>query len=106
MLQVRGSKVTSRLWNYCPERLSAAGFLALQYMEPNSSMDVDTFNTMTKKLFGYEVGGYWLFYSAEDAAELMEKNVCIALWNPIDVLACTNRYPRLVFVRIVGDIPL
>jgi soluble epoxide hydrolase / lipid-phosphate phosphatase len=67
--------ITSRLWSFYPDRLLAAAFLALQYVEPKPEMDVSKVNAATKASLGYELGGYWLFFSEPDAAELMERNV-------------------------------
>lgn len=71
----RGSKVTSRLANIYPERFAAFAFLAVSYVTPNPQFDIQTALDMTKKMVGYEIFGYWLFFSEDEADKLIETHV-------------------------------
>ncbi|KAG5633643.1 hypothetical protein DXG03_006875 [Asterophora parasitica] len=70
-----GSALVSRLANYHPERFTAFAFLAVGYYAP-SDVKFSDFLASTKQVFGYELFGYWYFYSEEDAHKTIEKNVC------------------------------
>ncbi|KAG6841799.1 hypothetical protein C0991_006683 [Blastosporella zonata] len=69
-----GSIVVSRLANYFPERFIAFAFLAVGYVPPSNDKFDDVF-AKTTKLVGYEMFGYWYFFAAEKAPELIEKNI-------------------------------
>jgi len=71
-----GSKMTSRLVNYFPERVIAAAFFALWYLTPDPNYDVHKMNAITKQMLGYEAGGYQVFLGSEpDAAELISEHI-------------------------------
>jgi pimeloyl-ACP methyl ester carboxylesterase len=63
-----GSKLTSRLYNYYPDRFKAYGFLSLCYLPPDPNFDVEKASAMVQSMLGYDVFGYQLFFS-EDGAE-------------------------------------
>jgi soluble epoxide hydrolase / lipid-phosphate phosphatase len=55
----------------------AAGFLALHYLEPNPTQDINKVNALTKQMLGYELLGYQVFLGSEvDAPELITNHVC------------------------------
>ncbi|KAJ8091194.1 hypothetical protein PM082_004170 [Marasmius tenuissimus] len=68
-----GSKITTRLANYFPDRFSAFGFLAvgnsgLGFYETPYMM----VNNLTKAALGYEVFGYWELFGRPGAHEILE----------------------------------
>lgn len=50
--------------------------MSVAYGPPMPEMNLDAMNEMTKKAFGYEMGGYWYFLTSPEAHELLDKNVC------------------------------
>lgn len=71
----RGSWITGRLANLYPEHFAAFGFLALSYFAPTPNFDLQQLLTATKETVGYELFGYWEFFSEEGADKLIEKHV-------------------------------
>ncbi|KAF8064072.1 alpha/beta-hydrolase [Lyophyllum atratum] len=69
-----GSGLVSRLANYHADRFIAFGFLAMSYMAPSDAKFEDML-AQTKKLAGYELFGYWPFFSEKDAHKVIEKNI-------------------------------
>ncbi|KAL0951357.1 hypothetical protein HGRIS_008061 [Hohenbuehelia grisea] len=69
-----GCKITGRLANLYPDRFLGFGFLAVGYSPPRPDFDLDVVLAQTKKAVGYELFGYWKFFSEPDAANLIEKN--------------------------------
>jgi len=69
-----GSATTGRLANYYPDRFTAFAFLAVGYVAPNKQFDVRATNAFTKQMVGYELMGYWLFFSEDGADKLIEAN--------------------------------
>jgi pimeloyl-ACP methyl ester carboxylesterase len=67
-----GSVTTGRLANYYPDRFTGFAFLAVGYVAPNPHFNVDAINAMTKQMVGYELMGYWIFFSEEEAHKLIE----------------------------------
>lgn len=65
-----GCAAISALSHFYPERVSAYAFLAVPYTVPDPHVTVDTLLVLTKKLFGYETVGYWLFFSEENADKI------------------------------------
>ncbi|KAL8934486.1 MAG: hypothetical protein Q9216_005886 [Gyalolechia sp. 2 TL-2023] len=81
-----GSVLNSRLASYHPERVLAYAFLAIGYSAPAGKFDVEVINNKTEELLGYPIYGYWHFFNAPDAAEIMVSNVrtSIAITYPAD----------------------
>lgn len=72
----RGSGLLSRLVNYFPERFLKLAFLDVGYVAPSDdTFDLDAFNETMEKTIGYPAFAYWNFFTAPDAAELMDRNV-------------------------------
>ncbi|KAI0060511.1 alpha/beta-hydrolase [Artomyces pyxidatus] len=67
-----GSGVASRLVNFYPDRVAALAFVALAYLQPTPGVDFATFAAAAKQLAGYELFGYWTFFSSEGADKLIE----------------------------------
>ncbi|KAF5347405.1 hypothetical protein D9758_011298 [Tetrapyrgos nigripes] len=64
----RGSKTTSRLANYFPERFLSYAFLAVGYMTPTMfATPYEESLNLSKAVLGYENFGYWDFFSSEGA---------------------------------------
>ncbi|KAK0210884.1 Alpha/Beta hydrolase protein [Desarmillaria ectypa] len=70
-----GSKVSSRLANYYPDRFIAYGFLAVGYILPRLETNYEQFLALSKKTFGYEIFGYWSFLSSPGADKIIEDNM-------------------------------
>lgn len=80
----RGSQTISRFINFYPERVAAAGFLALGYVPPNpEKTDIQTVLDATKKIFGYELFGYFLFFDEEGNEDIVKSHVSLPLCSPI-----------------------
>jgi soluble epoxide hydrolase / lipid-phosphate phosphatase len=76
----RGSFVLSRLANYYPSRFSKYVFLDVGYIAPNHALTVSILkhvNAAIQAALGYSILGYFLFFNDPDAAELMNKKVCL-----------------------------
>jgi len=69
-----GCAVGSRLANYYPERFLAFAFLSVGYVEPHTSWDFQGLLELTKRAFGYELFGYWVFFSEEGAHEVIHQH--------------------------------
>ncbi|PVH77426.1 putative epoxide hydrolase [Cadophora sp. DSE1049] len=76
-----GSFMLSRVAPLYPDRILTCSFLAVPYMPPqlDKDMDVNLINTMTKRVLGYEMFGYWIFNAREDAWEILRDHVESAL---------------------------
>lgn len=61
--------------NYFPERVSAYAFLALSYFDPWPDMDFEQFLESAVNLAGYELFGYWSFFSEDDADATIQAHV-------------------------------
>ncbi|PSR87083.1 hypothetical protein PHLCEN_2v5253 [Hermanssonia centrifuga] len=72
-----GARAISALAQYHPERIAAYAFFVLPYIAPGFIPAVDFKETLaaTKKLLGFELFGYWLFFSEEDANDIIQKHV-------------------------------
>lgn len=67
---------------YHPSRFLGFAFLDVGYIAPGENLDADAVNEETQKELGYPTLGYWLFFNSDEAAELMERNVCIHSSSP------------------------
>ncbi|KAF8922734.1 alpha/beta-hydrolase [Mucidula mucida] len=70
-----GSKITSRLANYFPDRFIAYAFMAVAYIAPTTENNYEAMLEFTKKAFGYELFGYWRFFSEPDAVKIVEERM-------------------------------
>ncbi|KAK0441745.1 Alpha/Beta hydrolase protein [Desarmillaria tabescens] len=70
-----GCKIISRLANYYPDRFVAFGLLAVGYFPPSTESNYEQFLDLSKKTFGYELFGYWSFFSSEGADKIIEDNM-------------------------------
>ncbi|EKM57398.1 uncharacterized protein PHACADRAFT_208465 [Phanerochaete carnosa HHB-10118-sp] len=70
-----GCKAISRLANYYPERFLAYAFLAVPFAEITPPTDFQMYLDYVKRVYGYELYGYWSFFSAPDANELIQVHV-------------------------------
>jgi pimeloyl-ACP methyl ester carboxylesterase len=71
-----GSLPASRLANYHPQsvRFIAFAFLSTGYIPPAVGFDMQEALASTKKLMGYELYGYWLFFSEPGADKVIESH--------------------------------
>ncbi|KAK7051648.1 hypothetical protein VNI00_004627 [Paramarasmius palmivorus] len=69
-----GSRITSRIVQYYPERVIAFAVLAVGYQAPSADFNWNAINAMTKEKIGYELFGYWGFFSEDGADKLIEEN--------------------------------
>ncbi|KAL0567477.1 hypothetical protein V5O48_014512 [Marasmius crinis-equi] len=70
-----GAYVASRFALFKPERTLAVGFVTVGYYPTNTgSFDIKAVHEITKERFGYELFGYWEFFSASDAPKLCIDN--------------------------------
>jgi soluble epoxide hydrolase/lipid-phosphate phosphatase len=70
-----GSMVNSRVAQLFCACFDGFGYLALGYMPPNPTVDLNQVNALTKQHLGYEVFGYAFFYAEPGAADLIEAHV-------------------------------
>ncbi|KAJ4467013.1 alpha/beta-hydrolase [Lentinula aciculospora] len=94
-----GSKIVGRLANYFPERFYAFAFLSLSYFSPAvlESSFVEL-NNITKQAIGYEIFGYWGFFSADGADQIIENN----LDSFFDILFTANRIQTITNFAPLG----
>lgn len=69
-----GSRITSRLVQYYPDRIIAIGLLAVGYQEPTVEFDYEKILAFFKEKVGHEIFGYWEFFCQDDAPKLVEEN--------------------------------
>ncbi|KAJ8702424.1 hypothetical protein PTI98_001137 [Pleurotus ostreatus] len=69
-----GSILTARLADLYEDRFLAFAFIGGGYTGPRTEFNMEQALALTKKLVGYELIGYWKFFSEPDAPELIEKN--------------------------------
>ncbi|KAK7047663.1 hypothetical protein VNI00_006431 [Paramarasmius palmivorus] len=77
-----GVMAAARLVAYHPERVEALGLLTVGYIPPpppGTNFSLEECNERTKKAYGYEVVGYWEFFSAPDAGTIIMANLETAL---------------------------
>ncbi|KAJ3824652.1 alpha/beta-hydrolase [Lentinula raphanica] len=71
-----GSKIVGRLANYFPERFSAFAFISVGYFPPSIlEANMSEINNITTQAIGYEIFGYWDFFSSDGANELIESHL-------------------------------
>jgi hypothetical protein len=51
------------------------------YVAPDATFDYHATNALTKQIAGYELMGYWSFFSEEGADKLIETHVCLSCQN-------------------------
>jgi pimeloyl-ACP methyl ester carboxylesterase len=68
-----GVRPATRFVLYRPERTLGLILFNVGYRPP-AQLDYEQMLQFTKKIFGYELSGYWEFFSADDAAKLIEDN--------------------------------
>jgi pimeloyl-ACP methyl ester carboxylesterase len=66
-----GAAVASRLANLYSDRFLAVAFLAVGYTPPNTSITYPQVLARTKQLAGYELFGYWSFFSEDGADKII-----------------------------------
>lgn len=71
----RGSFLLSRLANYFPDRFLKFAWLDVAYQAPVGLFDVGALNALSEKMMGYPAFSYWDFFTDEDTADLMDRNV-------------------------------
>ncbi|KAI0266440.1 Alpha/Beta hydrolase protein [Gloeopeniophorella convolvens] len=72
----RGSRVVSRLANFYPERLLAYAFVSVGYSLPQQApYSAEALPALYRNAIGREAYGYWEFFSADDAAHLIEDHI-------------------------------
>ncbi|KAI3619204.1 epoxide hydrolase [Moniliophthora roreri] len=74
MILALGSFITARIVQYQPDRVIAFAVLAVGYFPPWPDFDWDAINKATKESVGYEIYGYWGFFSSEGADKIIEDN--------------------------------
>ncbi|KAK7051594.1 hypothetical protein VNI00_004573 [Paramarasmius palmivorus] len=67
-----GALLTSRIVQYHPDRVIAFGVLAVGYQDSFADFNWEASNAQTKEAFGYELFGYWEFFSEDGADKLIE----------------------------------
>ena len=70
----RGAKLASRLANWCPERVLAYAFLDIPYWKPFTGTFEDVLAEQKAKV-GYELFGYWYWFSEDDIDAVLQANV-------------------------------
>ncbi|OCH86221.1 alpha/beta-hydrolase [Obba rivulosa] len=71
-----GCVTASRLANYYPERFSAFAFLAIGYIHPRwPDFDYETLLVKMNEAVGYDVYGYWDFFTEDGADKLIETHI-------------------------------
>jgi len=69
-----GSAVAQRVYLYAPERVAGLIMLNVAYMAPSDQpFDLDAFNEMTAKVYGYSIFTYWYFFTSEEGTRLMSE---------------------------------
>ncbi|KAI0791299.1 epoxide hydrolase [Abortiporus biennis] len=66
-----GCRVVSKLATWFPERILAYAFFAVTYTPPNPVHNYEQNLKVSKEKFGYEQFGYWEFFSADDAEQVI-----------------------------------
>ncbi|KAI0052216.1 alpha/beta-hydrolase [Auriscalpium vulgare] len=69
-----GSRVSSRLANFHPNRFCAFAFLALGYVPPRPHFEYATTVKFVKTMLGHELYGFWDYFSEDGADVTIEKN--------------------------------
>ncbi|KAF9038946.1 alpha/beta-hydrolase [Hymenopellis radicata] len=69
-----GSKPTSRLANYFPDRFLAFAFYAVGYLVPPGFV-YEEFEASSEAAVGYNPWGYWAFFSQDGAAQIIKDHI-------------------------------
>ncbi|KAK7015867.1 hypothetical protein VNI00_019031 [Paramarasmius palmivorus] len=69
---------------YHPDRVIAFGVLAVGYQDSFADFNWEASNAQTKEAFGYELFGYWEFFSEDGADKLIEAKACLSLRSYFD----------------------
>ncbi|KAF5367927.1 hypothetical protein D9758_004349 [Tetrapyrgos nigripes] len=83
-----GSKITTRLANYFPERFHAFAFLAVGEISPGFSTDFNESFSVAKAFLGYENFGYFDFLVSEGADQVIQEHLdsFFDAWFPRDTV--------------------
>jgi soluble epoxide hydrolase/lipid-phosphate phosphatase len=65
----------SRLANYYSKFFAGFAFVSFGYFPPSPEFDIHQALETSKKVFGYELFGYWPFMARDDAYEVIEAHV-------------------------------
>lgn len=69
-----GTYLLSQLAFRYPLRFEKLVFLSVPYSPPGRPMDIASINKATRRKFGFEQFGYWLFLASDGAGKLMGEN--------------------------------
>lgn len=70
-----GTYFLSQLASRYQERFEKFVFMSAPYTIPGRRTDAETVNKRTREKFGYEIMGYWLFFSTPRAGKVLGENV-------------------------------
>ncbi|CAH0021780.1 unnamed protein product [Clonostachys rhizophaga] len=71
-----GSAMCQRFYHFYPSRVSGLAMINAAYIPPSSAkFDLDLVNKLTEEAFGVGLYQYWHFFIADDAPEIMKKNI-------------------------------
>jgi soluble epoxide hydrolase/lipid-phosphate phosphatase len=70
-----GTYVLSQLASRYQDRFEKFVFMSVPYTIPGRRTDIEMVNKRTKEKFGYEMMGYWLFFSTPRAGRVIGENV-------------------------------
>jgi pimeloyl-ACP methyl ester carboxylesterase len=72
-----GSGLAARFYNHAPHRTAGLVLLNVPYQVPerDNGFDLEAVNAAATKVFGYPALAYWHFWSAPDAAPILEHNL-------------------------------
>jgi pimeloyl-ACP methyl ester carboxylesterase len=71
-----GSGLAQRFYLHHPEFVEGIALLNVSYLPPREEkFDLDAVNAFTEKVFGYPQFAYWEFFTADDAAEIVNNNL-------------------------------
>ncbi|EKM57396.1 uncharacterized protein PHACADRAFT_255121 [Phanerochaete carnosa HHB-10118-sp] len=89
-----GSKAVSRLASYHPERFIAYAFFAVAFMEVTPPTDFQIYLDYLKRVYGYDLFGYWTFFSAPDANEVIQAHMesFVSIMYPYDPTIWKTRF--------------
>ncbi|EAU92426.2 hypothetical protein CC1G_00645 [Coprinopsis cinerea okayama7 len=85
-----GSLVTSSLANRYQDRFTGFAFMTVGYNNPNGTLfDAELTRDATKEQLGYEINGYWWFFSSPESPAIIRDNIDAFY----DVVWAKNPYP-------------
>jgi pimeloyl-ACP methyl ester carboxylesterase len=70
-----GTYVLSQLASRYQDRFEKFVFMSVPYTIPGRRTDIEMVNKRTKEKFGYEMMGYWLFFTTPRAGRVIGENV-------------------------------